>query len=153
MLADLRDLRSAAASTMEGWLEKDGYNAFWFYSALRTAGHVLSDMIDRFEEARGDPSRERAALDGLAALPEIADIVASSRVRPDIGDRDVDELIDKKSALWNKALAAGLPRTARADIEKTGPPREPTDRDTPETRPDIIWLVYDDDAGEVRSPA
>ena len=64
MLADLRDLRSAAAPTMKEWLEKDGYNAFWFYSALRTAGHVLSYMIDRFKEARGDPSRERAALDG-----------------------------------------------------------------------------------------
>ena len=138
---------------MEEWLGKDGHNAFWFYSALRTAGHVLTDMIDRFEEARVDPSRARAALDGLAALPEITDIVASSGVRFDIGDRDGDEMLDKKNALWNKALATGLLKTARADIEKLGPPQDLTEHDTPETRPDIIWLVYDDDTGEVRSLA
>ena len=154
VLADLRELRSAAASTMEEWLNQDGGpNAFWFYSALRTAGHVLSDMIDRFEEARVDPSKTRSALDGLAALPEISDIVASSGLRPDIDDRDGDEMIDKKFALWDKALATGLLRTARADLEKLGPQRVLTEHDTPETRPDIIWLAYDDDTGEMHRVA
>ena len=153
ILADLRELRSAAASTMEEWLEEDDPNAFWFYSALRTAGHVLSDMIDRFEEARVDPSKARSALDGLAALPEIADIAASSGVQPDIDDRDGDEMIDKKFALWDKAFATGLLRTARADLEKLGPQRVLTEHDTPETRPDIIWLAYDDDTGEMHRVA
>ena len=154
VLADLRELRSAAASTMEEWLNQDGGpDSFCFYSALRTAGHVMSDMIDRFEEARVDPSKASAALDGLAALPEIADIVASSGVRPDIDDRDGEDMIDKKFTLWSKAFATGLIKTAMADIEKLGPQPELTEHDTPETRPDIIWLVYDDDTGEVRSLA
>ena len=154
VLADLRELRSAAASTMEEWLNQDGGpNAFCFYSALHTVGQVLSDMIDRFEEARVDPSKARAALDGLAALPEIADIVASSEVRPDIDDRDGEGMVDKKCTLWSKAFALDLLKTARADIEKHGPWQELTEHDTPETRPDIIWLVYDDDTGEVRSLA
>lgn len=151
VLADLRRLRSAAESMMEAWSEQDDLRSFFFHSALRTAGHVLCDMIGRFEEALADPSKARAAFDGLVVLPAIADIVASSGIRSDICDRDGEEIYDKKFLLWEKAFAADLLKAARADIEKMGPMQKITKNDTPETRPDIIWLEYDDDTGEVRS--
>ena len=135
---------------MDEWFKQDNPNNFWFYSALRFVGHVLCDMIDRFEEARDDPSKARAALDGLVALPCIADIIASSKVRPDVDDRDGDRMIDKKLALWDKAFEAGLVKTVDKDIEKLGPQPGLTEHDTPETRPDIIWLAYDDDTNEMR---
>ena len=150
VLADLRSLHSTAESMMKEWFEQDNPNNFWFFSALRLVGHVLCDMIDRFEEARGDPSKARAALDGLVVLPEIADVMASASVRPSVDGRDREEMIDKKMALWEKAYALGLVKTVEEDIKKLGPGPRLTEHDTPETRPDIIWLAYDDDAGEVR---
>ena len=53
VLADLRHLHSTAVSLKDEWLKQDNDNNFWFYGALRLAGFVLCDMIDRFEEARG----------------------------------------------------------------------------------------------------
>ena len=153
VLADLRSLRSVAASMRDEWFEQDNPNNFWFFSALRFVGHVLCDMIGRFEEAHNDPSKARAAIDGLVVLPDIADIIASSKVRPDVDDRDGDSMIDKKLALWDKAFEAGLVKTVGKDIETLGPQPGLTEQDTPETRPDIIWLAYDDDTHEMHRVA
>ena len=150
VLADLHSLHSTAVSMMEEWVDQINFNTFWFYNALRFAGHVLCDMIGRFEEALDDPSKARAALDGLVVLPEIADIIASASVRPSVDDRDREEMIDKKMALWEKAFAAGLVKTVEEDIKKLGPGPKLTEHDTPETRPDIIWVAYDNDTNEVR---
>ena len=150
VLADLRSLRLTAESMREEWAEQAILDNFWFYSALRFVGHVLCDMIDRFEDARKDPSKTRAALDGLVVLPEIADIIASSGFRLGVGDRDGEEITDKKMALWEKAFAAGLVKTVDKDLEKLGPQPELTEHDTPETRPDIIWVAYDNDTNDVR---
>ena len=150
VLADLRSLRTVAASMMDEWFEQDNPNNFWFYSALRFVGHVLCDMIDRFEEARDDPSKVCVPIDGLVVLPDIAEIISSSKIRPDVDDRDGDRMIDKKLALWDKAFEAGLVKTVDKDIEKLGPQPGLTEHDTPKTRPDIIWLAYDDDTNEMR---
>ena len=149
VLADLRHLHSTTASLKGEWLEQDNENNFWFYSALRLAGFVLCDMIDRFEEARADPSRRREALDGLAALPEIADIVESSAVRPDVDDHDGEEMIDKKLALWDKAFAAGLVKTVEKDLEKREPQLEPDANGNFPPNYRVIKLAYDDDTNEM----
>ena len=147
-LADLRHLHSTTVTLKSEWFEQDNDNNFWFYDALRFAGFVLCDMIDRFEEARDDPSRRRAALDGLAALPEIADIIESSAVRPDVDDHDGEEMIDKKLALWDKAFAAGLVKTVDKDLEKRGPQIEPDANGNYPPNYRIIKLAYDDDTNE-----
>ena len=152
VLVDLRRLHSATSSLADEWIEQDNDNNFWFYSALRLAGFVLCDMIDRFEEARGGPPKARAALDGLAALPEIIDIIGSSAIRPDIDDHDGDVMIDKKLALWDKAFAAGLVKAARKDLEKLGPQPGPDLRGVPDHYK-IIWLAYDDDTNEMHPVA
>ena len=149
VLADLRDLHSTTVSLKGEWFEQDNDNNFWFYSALRLAGSVLCDMIDRFEAARDDPSRRRAALDGLAALPEIADIIESSAIRPDVDDHDGEEMIDKKLALWDKAFAAGLVKTVEKDLEKLGPQIEPDANGDFPPNHRVIWLAYDDDTNEM----
>ena len=149
VLADLRHLHSTTVSLKDEWFKQDNDNNFWFYSALRLAGFVLCDMIDRFEEARSDPSRERSALDGLAALPEIADIIESSAVRPDVVDHDGEEMIDKKLALWDKAFAAGLVKTAEKDLEKLGPQIKPDANGNYPPNYRIIKLAYDDDTNEM----
>ena len=149
VLADLRHLHLTTVSLKGEWLKQDNDNNFWFYDALRFAGLVLCDMIDRFEEARGDPSRRREALDGLAALPEIADIVESSAVRPDADDHDGDAMIDKKLALWEKAFAAGLVKTVEKDLEKLGPQIEPDANGNYPPNYRVIKLAYDDDTNEM----
>ena len=149
VLADLRHLHSTAVSLADAWVEQDNYNNFWFYDALCLAGFVLCDMIDRFEEARADPSRRRAALDGLAVLPEIADVIESSAVRPDVDDHDGEEMIDKKLALWDKAFAAGLVKTVEKDLEKLGPQIEPDANGNYPPNYRVIKLAYDDDTNEM----
>ena len=153
VLADLRHLHSTAVSLTDEWLKQDNENNFWFYDALCLAGFVLCDMIDRFEEARGDPSKRRAALDGLGVLPEIADIIESSAVRPDVDDHDGDEMIDKKLVLWNKAFAAGLVKTVEKDLEKRGPQIEPDANGNYPPHYRIIQLAYDDDTNEMHRVA
>ena len=153
VLADLRHLHSTTVSLKGEWFKQDNDNNFWFYGALRLAGFVLCDMIDRFEEARGDPSRRRAALDGLAMLPEIADIIESSAIRPDVDDHDGEEMIDKKLALWDKAFAAGLVKAFRKDLEKRGPQVEPDANGNFPPHYRIIKLAYDDDTNELRCVA
>ena len=152
VLADLRRLHSTTASLTVEWFEQDSDNNFWFYSALRLAGFVLRDMIERFEAVRGDPPKARAALDGLAVLPEIIDIIGSSAIRPDIDDHDGDVMIDKKLELWDKAFAAGLVKAARLDLEKLGPQPGPDLRGVPDHY-DIIYLAYDDDTNEMHRVA
>ena len=149
VLADLHRLRSAAVSLADEWFEQDNDNNFWFYSALHLAGFVLCDMIDRLKEVRGDPSRARAALDALAVLPEITDIIESSGVRPDVDDHDGNAITDKEMALWDKAFAAGLVKAVRKDLEKLGPQYGPGLRGVPDHYR-IIWLAYDDDTDEMR---
>ncbi len=149
VLADLRHLHSTTVSLTDEWLKQDNENNFWFYDALCLAGFVLCDMIDRFEEARADPSRARAARDGLAALPEIADIIESSAVRPDVDDHDGEEMIDKKLALWDKAFAAGLVKTVEKDLEKLGPQIEPDANGNYPPNYRVIKLAYDDDTDEM----
>ena len=118
VLAGLRRLRSTAVSLADGWFEQDNDNNFWFYSALHLAGFVLCDMIDRFEAVHTDPSKARAALDALAVLPAITDIIESSGIRPDVNDHDGNEITDKEMALWDLAFAAGLVKAVRKDLEK-----------------------------------
>ena len=153
VLADLRHLHSTAVSLMDEWFEQDNDNNLWFYSALRLAGFVLCDMIDRFEEARADPSREREALDGLAALPEIADIIESSAVRPDVDDHDGSEITDKEMALWDKAFATELLKSFQKDLEKLGPQLEPDANGNYPPNYRVIKLAYDDDTDELRRVA
>lgn len=150
VLEDLRSLRSAAVSSGIEWAERDGLVKFQFYGALRLAEHVLCDMISRFEEARTDPSGLRAALDGLAVQADIIGIVAVGGVRADAGERDGEGMEDREMALLEKARAAGLLEAMRENFKKLGPRTPLTERDTPETRPDIIWIQYDDDTGEMR---
>ena len=153
VLADLHHLHSTAVSLKGEWLKQDNDNNFWFYGALRLAGFVLCDMIDRFEEARGDPSKRRAALDGLGVLPEVADIIESSAVRPDVDDHDGDEITDKEMALWDKALAAGLVKTVWKDLENLGPQIEPDANGNYPPNHRVTWLAYDDDTNELRRVA
>ena len=153
VLADLRHLHSTTVSLTDEWFGQDNDNNFWFYSALCLAGFVLCDMIERFEEARVDPSRRRAALDGLAALPEIADIIESSAVRPDVDDHDGNEITDKEMALWDKALATGLLKSFQKDLEKLGPQLEPDANGNYPPNYRVIKLAYDDDTNELRRVA
>ena len=149
VLTDLRHLHSTTVSLMDEWFKQDNDNNLWFYSALRLAGFVLCDMIDRFEEARADPSREREALDGLAALPEIADIVESSAVRPDVDDHDGNEITDKEMALWDRAFATGLVKSFQKNLEKRGPQLEPDANGNYPPNYRVIQLAYDDDTNEL----
>ena len=152
VLADLRSLHSTTASLADEWIGQDNDNNFWFYSALCLAGFVLCDTIDRVEAARVDPSKARAALDGLALLPEIADIIRSSAIRQDIDDHDGDVMIDKKLALWDKAFEAGLVKAFRKDLEKLGPQPGPDLRGVPDHYK-IIYVAYDDDTNEMHRVA
>lgn len=150
VLEDLRSLRTSVASTGARWAKRDGLTEFQFYGAFRLSEYVLCDMIGRFEEAWADPSKARAALDGLAVLADIAGIVAAGGVRADVGERDGDGMEDREMSLLYKAREAGLLETMRANLKKRSPPAPLTEHDTPETRPDIIWIQYDDDTGELR---
>lgn len=150
VLEDLRSLQSAVVSAGAEWAGRPGLVEFQFYGAHRLAEYVLCDMIDRFEEARTDPSKVRAALDGLDVLADIIGIVAVGGARADAGERDGNGMEDRETALMDKARAAGLLETMQKNLKKFGPCAPLTEHDTPETRPDIIWLQYDDDTGEVR---
>ena len=150
VLEDLRSLRSAVVSAGAEWAGRPGLVEFQFYGAHRLAEYVLCDMIDRFEEAHTDPSKVRAALDGLDILADIIGIVAVGGARADAGERDGKGMEDREIALMDKARDAGLLETMRKNLKKIGPCAPLTECDTPETRPDIIWLQYDDDTGEVR---
>lgn len=149
VLDDLRSLRSTAASTGAEWAKREGLVELQFYGAHRLVEYVLSDMIDRFEEARADPSKMRAALDSLAVLPDIVGIIAAGGIRAGAGERDGDGMEDRELSLLGKARAAGLLETMRENFKKLGPRKQLTEHDTPETRPDIIWIEYDDDTGEM----
>ena len=151
VLADLRCRHSTTASLADEWFGQDNDNNFWFYSALCLAGFVLCDMIDRLEEARGDPSRARAALDALTVLPEVTDIIDSSGVRPDVDEHGGNEITDKEMALWDRAFAAGLVKAVRKDLEKLGQ-LGPDLRGVPDHYR-IIWLAYDDDTDEMHHVA
>lgn len=151
VLEDLRSLQSAVVSTGAEWANRIDLVGFQFYGAHRIAEYVLCDMIDRFEEARADPSKVRAALDGLDVLADIIGIVAVGDVRADASEKDGNGMEDRETALMDKARAAGLLETMKKNLEKKFKPCAPlTEHDTPETRPDIIWIQYDDDTGEVR---
>lgn len=150
VLEDLRSLRSSVASAGTEWAKRDGLVEFQFYGAFRLYEYVLCDMIGRFEEAGADPSKARAALDGLAVLADISGIVAAGGVRAGVDERDGNGMEDREASLLHKAREAGLLETMRENLKKRSPPTPLTEHDTPETRPDIIWIQYDDDAGELR---
>ena len=82
-------------------------------------------------------------------LPEIADIIESSAVRPDANDHDGDEITDKEMALWDKAFAAGLVNAVWKDLEKLGPQIEPDANGNYPPNYRVIKLAYDDDTNEM----
>ncbi len=82
-------------------------------------------------------------------LPEIADIIESSTIRPDVDDHDGEEMIDKKLALWDKAFAAGLAKAFRKDLEKLDPQLEPDANGNYPPNYRVIKLAYDDDTNEM----
>ena len=82
-------------------------------------------------------------------IPEIADIIESSAVRPDVDDHDGGKITDNEMALWDKALSAGLVKTVWKDLEKRGPQIEPDANGNFPPNYRVIRLAYDDGTNEM----
>ncbi len=104
---DLDELKQKLLDVEDRWLSVDDKNSFYFYQGIRDVELILERMVERFKAAKIKHDNPQIALDTLAVIPIVNEIIQIAE-HGKADDAAVNQILERTHQLRDKAHETNL---------------------------------------------